>query len=160
MQADRLVIGPATPALSLRFPWYHLLKKGKKNVENRSQRFKHRGAFLIHASQGYDSWAVRVRRGTWEYTGEFFSWLKERNLFQFVEKDLDSAEFYSEGGIVGVAKVTGLVEDSNSPWFTGPFGLEVEQAEEINGIVRLPGKLNFFQVPPEIIAKVENSRCN
>lgn len=48
-------------AITIRQPWAELIVLGKKDVENRSWRTRHRGPLLIHAGAGAD----------WDYFEEY-----------------------------------------------------------------------------------------
>ena len=52
---------------------------------------------------------------------------------------------FDRGGFIGVARITGCVTDSNSPWFEGPFGLLISNARPIP-FYPYRGLLNLWEV--------------
>lgn len=101
-------------ALSIRQPWAWLIVNGWKNVENRGCRFAHRGPLLIHA-------AVTMTPGDYEACRIFVDGICD---------DLAMPDFHDleRGGIVGEVVVLDCVTRHPSPWFTGPYGLVVDEA--------------------------------
>jgi len=118
--------------ISTRQPWAWLLVNGHKPVENRRSRFKHRGPLLIHASlrmtlADYLACEIFCR-------GIGFDWdlVPDGNQLE-------------RGGIIGQVEVTACVDQLDSDWFTGPFGLVAKDA------IALPfypckGQLSIFTV--------------
>ena len=59
------------------------------------------------------------------------------------------------GAIVGVMRLTGHVEASSSPWFTGPFGLTFEGLRRVEPVVFAPKfALGWWRVPRDVAAVV------
>jgi len=54
-------VGAAT-AISIRQPWVELILEGRKTVEVRSWRTKHRGELFLHAGRAIDSTACQAYR--------------------------------------------------------------------------------------------------
>ena len=119
-------------ALSIRQPWAWLIVNGYKDVENRSWRTKYRGQVLIHASAAKPS--KEDMRTAAAILFKLRGW--SRHL-----PDRDS--FY-RGGIIGVATVTDCVVESESPWFFGPVGLQLADAQELP-FRPMKGRLSFFE---------------
>lgn len=118
-------------ALSIRQPWAWLIVHGHKNIENRTWTTKHRGPLLIHASKRLDRNDVDAARAI----------CRELNI------DIpDEADF---GGFVGIAQMVDVVHYSPSPWFNGPIGFVLADAQPIP-FVDFPGKLGLFDVPDHI----------
>lgn len=116
-------------ALSIRQPWAWLIMHAGKDIENRSWSTNYRGWFAIHAASG-----MTLR--------EYY---EARIFVSRIRPDLDFPAFKAldRGGIVGKARITGCVRESESPWFFGPFGFQ------LNDVVPLPfapckGALGFF----------------
>jgi hypothetical protein len=82
-------------ALSLRQPWAWLVVHAGKTIENRVWNTHYRGEFLIHAAKGMTPM---------EYSGVFL-FLQRRGL----SIDLPSYFDLPRGGVVGVAKVDGVL---------------------------------------------------
>lgn len=91
------------PALSIRQPWCHHILFDGKDVENRSWRTDFRGLVLIHASRGVDR----------------------------EDRDDVRARAMPTGGIVGVMRIVDCVNQSDSAWFFGPWGLVIEGARPL-----------------------------
>lgn len=98
------------PALSIRQPWAWLIVHGHKNIENRTWSTPYRGRLLIHASGNIDPPDARVLG-------------HQRSLLAAIDLPAD----LQRGGIVGEVVLIDIVEDSTSPWFTGPYGWVVER---------------------------------
>jgi len=113
-------------ALSLQQPWAYFLAAGIKDVENRKWHTKFRGEFLIHASRKYD------------HDGAV--WIHEH----FPEL-IWPVEGLKTGGVIGKAKVIDCVDNSLSPWFMGPVGFIVSDAELLP-FQPCRGMLNFFEI--------------
>ena len=117
-------------ALSIRQPWAALIVAGLKDIENRTWWTNYRGQFYIHAAKtpddidlaeicflrGLDFKAVRELCGDLKY-----------------------------GGLIGRARIIACVRRSDSPWFSGPNGFVIRDAEPID-FVSCRGALNFFSV--------------
>ncbi|WP_372776490.1 hypothetical protein [Mangrovibacterium sp.] len=116
------------PALSIRQPWAWLIVNGYKDIENRNNLKNFTGDFLIHASVTPD----------WE---GYYSHLYRNSMKDIVPTGIEC------GGIIGHAKITGFVEQSESPWFVGKYGLLIKDAKPLP-FTPCKGKLSFFK--PEI----------
>lgn len=110
-------------ALSIRQPWAWLIVNGYKDIENRKWKTKHRGTFLVHASLTLDYQAIKD-----------YSHL------------LPPLGMLHTGAIIGQATIIDCVEQSDSRWFTGPFGFVLKDQIELIEPVPYKGKLNFFNV--------------
>nr|WP_183262357.1 hypothetical protein [Aminobacter niigataensis] len=113
---------------------------GWKDIENRSWRqpnpgLKFRGRFAIHASLGMTRYEYEDAAETFAHLG--YACPAPADLLR--------------GGIVGVATVADIVKTSDSPWFCGPRGLVIVEAEPV-AFVRCGGQLGFFQWHPDQIA--------
>lgn len=117
-------------ALSIRQPWAHLIIHGGKDIENRTWNLKHRGPLLIHAGKG-------CTRKEYADAVEF---CRSRGL----PEPPPLAELH-RGGIVGSVVVVDCVEDSDSPWLVGPFGIVLAQPEPLE-FIPWKGQLGLFDV--------------
>ncbi|WP_372934961.1 hypothetical protein [Mariniphaga sediminis] len=135
------------PALSIRQPWAWLIvrpdlegearveaikRKLVKDLENRNNLRNFTGPFLIHASIKPD------------FAG-FYAHIWGKNEFETLDTNIPDHLDY--GGIIGHAKITGYVEESDSPWFVGKYGLLIKDAKPLP-FTPCKGKLSFFK--PEI----------
>jgi hypothetical protein len=111
-------------ALSIRQPWAWLIVHGAKDIENRKWRTHFRGPILIHASKTIDRAA--------------YDQLADEGIA------LPPIDELQTGGIIGRAEIADCVAESDSPWFAGPFGFKLRNAEPLN-FCPCRGRLFFFQ---------------
>lgn len=119
-------------ALSIRQPWAWAILSAGKIIENRPRRSHYRGPICIHAS-GNDShklWLaanLEIEKITGEptYHGHKYHGLKR-------------------GGIIGTAEIVDCVDTSDSPWFTGPFGLVLKNIQPVE-FIQVKGTLGLFK---------------
>lgn len=121
-------------ALSIRQPWAWLIVHGGKDVENRSWHTKHRGRFLIHAAQGMTSN---------EFT-QALLFCSERGL------PMPDRDDMQRGGIIGSVELVDSVDHSDSPWYMGEKGFVLRDPKPLP-FAPLKGRLNFFEVPDEVV---------
>jgi hypothetical protein len=123
----------ALRALSIRQPWAWLILHAGKDIENRDWQprnpgLRFRGTCLVHASLKLepidDGLRERVRRAS--------------------GVDIPKASELPRGGIVGQVDVIDVVQQSSSPWFSGPCGLVLANAEP-RAFVACLGRLGFFK---------------
>lgn len=113
-------------ALSIRQPWAWLIVTDYKNVENRTWPTSFRGKFLIHAGKRFD------------HAG--YKWVISTMGIAMPKPDC-----FHTGGIVGIAELTQCVTQHDSPWFSGPYGFVLENAQPLP-FTPLGGRLRFFEV--------------
>ena len=118
-------------ALSIRQPWAWLIVNGHKDIENRVWRTAFRGRVYIHAS------ATMTREDYFACT-LFISQMR-------TSWRLPAADQLERGGIVGAATITDCVTESDSPWFTGDYGLVMRDAKPLP-FRPCKGMLKFFRV--------------
>ncbi|EJV1664331.1 TPA: ASCH domain-containing protein [Proteus mirabilis] len=119
-------------ALSIRQPWAWLITHGHKDIENRSWNTHQRGPILIHAS------AQLASKTDMEKAKEILRAKFGHSLM------LPERKYFSYGAIIGVATITGCVEESESPWFFGPKGFTLADAKTLKP-VSIRGRLSFFE---------------
>lgn len=113
-------------ALSIRQPWAWLIVHAGKDIENRSWPTRFRGPVLIHAGKAWGR--------------------EEREAREYV---IDKMRIYIPeklplGGIVGRAEIVDCVEQSDSPWFFGPYGFVLRRAHDLT-FAPCRGALGFFK---------------
>ena len=125
--------GAAKRALSVMQPWAWLIVNGFKDVENRVWRRHIHERIYIHAGRKTD----------------LHGWADAAALLASLHPavPLPALEALERGGIVGSVLVTGSVQESASPWFSGPFAFTLERPERLP-FTPCPGSLGFFT--PEI----------
>lgn len=151
-------------ALSIRQPWAWAILNAGKDVENRD--WKDEGAnmaqartlqnsdILIHTGQ------TMARRDYLDYM-ECVKGILHPSAIAHTPK---RGEFHL-GGIVGIARLAGIVHDRMRPeeysrielrqaraslWFFGPYGFLLTNARP-TGFVRCNGALGFFNVPSNLV---------
>lgn len=124
-------------ALSIRQPWAWLIVQGFKPVENRTWWSSYRGPVLIHAGKAPDPQADHIARMVKEQFG------------------IRIPDVLDLGGIVGVAEVTGCVDHSTSPWFSGPYGFVLEGARLLP-FTPCEGALGFFVPEQATLARLRD----
>jgi hypothetical protein len=122
-------------ALSIRQPWAWLIVHGGKDVENRSWHTKHRGRFLVHASQGCtkDEWCDAY-------------WFCHNHGLTLPPPIIE----LRRGGIVGSVELVDSVDTSESPWYMGEKAFLLVDPKPLL-FAPLKGRLNFFEVPNELV---------
>jgi len=111
-------------ALSIMQPWAHLVCAGVKRVENRTWNTDYRGLILIHASATY---AREARRE-----------LSRMNVMV--------PETLPRGCLVGFAELVDVIEDSDDPFFTGPYGFVLRNAQALKAPIPMAGRLRLFDI--------------
>ena len=130
-------------ALSVRQPYAFAIVMGFKPVENRVWETPYRGSVLIHAGKKEerdDIYAVVAQIARQTQTGR-----------------TETLELYkrmrARGAIVGRADVVACTSAMDSPWFQGPYGFLLENAEWCEPIP-CKGMLGFFDIPDDLEARV------
>jgi hypothetical protein len=119
-----------TLALSVQQPWAWLIVNGLKDIENRTWPTRVRGDVLIHAGKRFDREGYRF---------------VQRMIAEGESLDLPAPEQFERGGIVGMTRITGCVEDHNSIWFFGPYGFTLDRrASRPLPFRPVRGALGFF----------------
>lgn len=115
-------------ALSIRQPWAWLIVEGHKAIENRNWNTDFRGLFYIHTGKTVD----------WQA----YDWLGQK----FPAIAVPPPDQLTVGGIIGQARITGVVTRSSDPWFQGIYGFELADVQAVP-FLALAGRLGFFPVP-------------
>ena len=118
--------------ISIKQPFVYAIFKLGKDIENRNWPTKHRGPLLIHASK------------TWDKGG--YNFLTYR-LDEFVP----SKEHHVFGAIIGQVNLIDCVDQSDSRWFFGGWGFELEDPVEFKKPIPYRGQLGIFDVPDRIL---------
>jgi len=111
-------------ALSIMQPWAHLVCAGVKRVENRTWTTDYRGLVLIHASTTYAREAYRE--------------LRRMNVIV--------PETLPRGCLVGFAELVDVIEESEDPFFSGPFGFVLKNAQALKAPIPMRGRLRLFEI--------------
>jgi hypothetical protein len=150
-------------ALSIRQPWAWAILHAGKDVENRDWKprspslgqartvmnsIMNGGLFLIHASSGMTQREYHEFYNDWHDPN---GWMARCDGIT-TAGGLPSMEKLYRGGIVGIARLNQIVEESNSPWFFGRIGLVLKDVRKTE-FMPCKGALGFFDVAPEISRK-------
>lgn len=117
-------------ALSIQQPWVWLIINGYTNIENRTWQSTFRGEFFIHVAQRID----------WHAFGQIGKLLPDI--------DMPCPAALPRGGIVGKATLVDVVQEHDSPWFTGPWAFVLEGVESLPFYL-CRGKMGFWDIPDE-----------
>jgi ASCH domain len=131
-------------ALSVRQPWAWLIVHRYKPVENRTWPTRYRGPVAIHASASKN--AEEYAEALW---GIRSLWMTQ----SIPVPPLPDESVIERGGFVGVAQLTDCVQAHPSPYFCGPFGHVMADAQPIP-FIRAPGRLQYFKVEDDIEAQI------
>ena len=124
-------------ALSIRQPWAWAIIHAGKDIENRGWSTSYRGPLLIYAAKG-------MTRD--EYEACLDTMLRISRTHPFPSGfSLPGFDELARGGIIGKARLGNCVRSSPSPWFFGPYGFVLADAEPLP-FQRMKGKLGFFDV--------------
>jgi len=136
-------------ALSIKQPWAWLICAGYKDIENRSW-WLHMPPLLnypanprriyVHASKTIDREAFK-----W-----IALWIPKAIIRKFMFNGLPDAGMFVTGAIIGEVDITGCVEKSDSPWFTGPYGFTLANPVLYENPIPCRGRLGFFEPDIEV----------
>lgn len=142
-----------THAISIRQPWAWLVAAGWKDIENRSQHFKYRGAVAIHASktrapleERHVALDLMLQEAT-DRSGEssFEEWRPLTDEYHASVWHADRA-----GAIIGIATIVGCrhaAEDGReSRWYAGPHGLVMHSPELFDEPIPWKGQLGIWEL--------------
>ncbi len=159
-------------AISIRQPWVWAILHLGKRIENREQRWRYRGEVMLHASSFGRFTDAQLR--TQLERGEFAPTKPQNEVLDELESAFDMAKDSGvvnppkvtprvlfgdhSGAIVGRARIVDCVENSDSWWFVGPFGLVLEDVRPIATPVPCKGALGLWAVPADVALRIEAER--
>lgn len=125
-------------ALSIRQPWAHAIIFLGKDVENRSQ------ASIRHMSfVGVDRIAIHAAKGMTQDEYESAETFMRRDLGVPCPAAIELAR----AGIIGTARVVGIVKESKSRWFFGPRAIVLADPQPCD-FIPVVGQLGLFDWTP------------
>lgn len=133
-------------ALSIRQPWAWAILNAGKNIENRPRRFNYRGPICLHASL-YQPRDIDI-------AGFEETWRKAVPAPQDRGRQSAFTEL-EHGGIIGTAVIAACIEESDSSWFFGPFGLVLENVRSVP-FLPVKGALGLFNWKRNLTAEQSN----
>jgi len=116
-------------ALSIRQPWAWLIVNGYKDVENRDWLTRKRGLVYIHAG-------LTLTKTEYEDAVDM-AWVANPEIVVPEQKEL------LRGGIVGTTEIKDCVSSSDSIWFVGDYGFNLENSKPCE-FIPCKGSLSFF----------------
>lgn len=128
--------------LTIRQPWAQLIAAGVKDVENRTWRTGVRGRIAIHSS------AAPAKGADKEAVWDVLKRVHGGNLVAAGKSFLDLA-YAPLGAIIATADLVDCVEESDSPWFFGPYGFVLRNVEKLEKPIPAKGKLWFWEFAVE-----------
>jgi hypothetical protein len=129
-------------ALSGIQPWFDAILKWGKDIENRKWPTPYRGTIALHTSKKIppdEYWAAR----------EMIEKVSGPGVL------VPSSEDLVKGCIIGLVDIVDCVTKSDSPWFFGPFGFVLQNPRVLVKPIPAKGALNFWTVPDDIRAQIE-----
>lgn len=124
-------------ALSFIQPWAWLIVHGHKDVENRTWFSQYEGPLLVHASKG-------MTRAQYAAAAEVVDSIN-RTRPPEAAIALPPSSAIDRGGIVGRVTMVTCRTRVDSPWFFGPYGFVLRNAEPLP-FRPFKGMLGFFDV--------------
>lgn len=123
-------------AISVRQPWAWAIIYAGKDIENRDWRptnpgLKRRGIVAVHAAKG-------MTKAEYAEAAEFMRADSDLRI------NCPAPHELARGGIVGTVEIIDAVSDSASPWFFGPRGLVLRNAQPC-AFRPCRGQLGFFK---------------
>src|SRR5438552_6363470 len=119
-------------ALTVRQPWAWAIVHAGKDIENRSWKSQFRGQIAIHASAKIATDVQLPKRSRKPYPHELIC-----------------------GAIIGVVDILGVVDDSRSKWFEGPYGFVLANPRPLSKPIFCKGRLSLWDLPPDVSREVE-----
>jgi hypothetical protein len=143
-----LAVAEHLRALTLWRPWGVAIVRHGKRIENRTwapPRWLIGKDIAIHNGKRVDREGIAalmsILRG-------------ERTAFAMDAQSL----LGPEGAVIGVARVTGFVEESASPWFCGPVGWTLDNVRECAPIP-CRGAQGLWMLPADVEEQVRSSEA-
>lgn len=131
----------AMKCLSLRQPWAWAVIHGGKDIENRHWATHYRGPILIDAAHG-------MTHAEYDEASAFIAKASDATPPPF--------ESLPRGGIIGAVRIVDCVEQSASPWFMGPHGFILADAQPLP-FLPLSGQLGIFDVPESTLQPIADA---
>ena len=132
-------------AISIKQPWTFTVLNGLKDVENRTWRPPDSvigQRVVVHAGKQPDK--------------QVAAWGATRWILSFGVPEADAYHLtwatHPLGALIGEVTITGYVEESDSPWFFGPYGWTLEDPIVYSKPIPYKGQLGFFDIPDDVLA--------
>ena len=136
-------------ALSIRQPWAHAIVHGWKDIENRKWTTKLRGPICIHAI-AYNKRNYEEDRE--DYLNVLHGYVHPVSVPPLEMSLTQTPDF---GAIIGTATIVDVVENHDSPWFFGRYGIVLAEQTPLEKPIPLKGALGFFEWRKRMPATME-----
>jgi len=136
--------GRVLRALTVWQPWAHCIAHLGKRIENR----------------GWRPWAEMIGQVIAIHAAARVNEDEEIQIAHHLEPlgfRLPLLDTLPRGAIVAVARVTGYVVASDSPWFVGPYGWTLSDVIALPEPIACKGAQGLWNVPPDVAARVLKS---
>lgn len=132
-------------AISVRAPWWWAILHLGKDIENRPRQFHYRGRVWLHSSAW---WSLPAVLDLWDDVRDCY-----RNAGgQPGDAGITWKDMCDAGGaIVGSVELCGSVEQSDSPWFFGKYGIVLANPVALATPVPCKGALGLFRPPADVM---------
>ncbi len=145
-------------ALTLKHPWAFAIANLGKRIENRTWKPPASivGQFIaIHGGAApYNRARMRETLRDARLITQHIPGAAELT-FQALGSDARLRDMITPG-VVCVAKVTGYVERSHNPWFTGPYGWTLEDVFTLSTPMQCKGAQGLWELPSPIIEAIRS----
>jgi hypothetical protein len=118
--------------LTIQQPYADLIVHGAKDIENRSWSTRYRGPLAIHAGLTVDRDMLRELRRACR------------------EQGIPCPPAHT-GAIVGIVDLVDIVTESDSEWFTGPYGWVLTNPRVAEKPLPYRGRIGLYDVPDELV---------
>lgn len=144
-------------ALSIKQPWAWLICAGYKDIENRNWRIGRKSRHGPYSSYHQANFSIELPRRIYVHAskqvdneGAIWLWDMQEQLGikDCMSQWVDICNTWKQGAIIGEVDITGCVEKSDSPWFTGKYGFTLANPVLYEKPIPCKGRLGFFE--PEI----------
>lgn len=140
-------------AITLKHPWAFAVARLGKDVENR--RWSPSSSTLAPGDWLAIHGGVVPRGSAREEADDDKNWIGEH-----VDSRIDwfTLDRTITPGIVAACKFGGVVRESDSPWFSGPFGWLLEDVIAMPEPIPCRGNRGLWDLPEDVLARVR-SHC-
>ena len=137
-------------ALSIKQPWAWLICAGHKDIENRTWKIGRNSRHGPYSTRDVDNFSIKLPERVYVHAGKKFD---EEALELLTERFpetnmslLNPAARNVLGAIIGEIDILDCVTESESPWFTGPYGFVLSNPVLYSTPIPYRGQLGFFEV--------------
>lgn len=144
-------------ALSVRQPWAWLICMGYKDIENRTW-WLHMPPFLNYPKTTKRIFVHTGKLSDVEAVGndcQIEKWIIKRLTAK--QRSHYYSAIFTKGAIIGEVDIMGCVDESKSPWFTGPYGFVLANPKAYAVPIPCKGRLGFFEPEIDFLSEVKKT---